>query len=430
MEKEKIKEEVSADLTEQEGCKRTISIEVSAERFEKEKDRIAKDLRKTVSLPGFRKGKVPYEIIRRHFSEEIKAEAIKKVVPEAYQFALEKWELKPVGDPVFSEIEGGDNSALRFKVDIEVMPEFELKDYTGIDVQEEEIEVSEEELDQVIERLREQQATLAVVERPAKEADLVVVDYVPLGEDGTPEEDKKVKDYPILIGAGEVFPVFEQALVGKSKGETGEVEIEYPQDYKPEHLAGKKIRYSFTVKEVKEKVLPELNEEFVSKVNPELKSVEELSEDIKNNLLEEKSKEAERKKQAEAIDKIIESNKFDIPRAMVEMYKQRLYEEDERRRSSYGLGLEEDEEKKKELDEVFEKIAEREIRRYFIIEKIAEQEKIEVTDQDVEEEIERLVKASPNAEKQIREYFKKGSDNYSRLKDSIKEKKVFEVILG
>jgi len=184
------------------------------------------------------------------------------------------------------------------------------------------------------------------------------------------------------------------------------------------------------LKEVKEKVLPPLDEDFVKKVNPEFKTVEELREDIRNSMLEEKSKEAERKRRSDAIDKIISSNDFDVPRSMVEFYKKKLYEEDERRRRSMGLGPEEDGEKRRQLDEIFENLAEKEIKRYFIIEKVAEQENVQVTDEDVEKEIESFIAKSPASEKEIRAYFKKGSDNYSRLKDTIKERKVFDIILG
>jgi len=430
MEKEKLVNEFVTSISEEEGCRKTLSIEVSADRFEKEKDRVAKDLRKSVSLPGFRKGRVPYEIVRRRFDEEIKTEAIKSVIPEAYQYAVEKWKLKPVGDPVFREIDDSDGESLKFKVDIEVMPEFELENYKELDIAEEEISVSDEEIDSVIDRLREQQATLEKVSRPAKESDIVVIDYVPLDEDDNVQEDKLVKDYAIQLGNQEVFAVFEEAILGKSVGESDVVEINYPDDYKPEHLAGKKIRYRFTLKEVKEKVLPPLDEDFVKKVNPEFKTVEELREDIRNSMLEEKSKEAERKRRSDAIDKIISSNDFDVPRSMVEFYKKKLYEEDERRRRSMGLGPEEDGEKRRQLDEIFENLAEKEIKRYFIIEKVAEQENVQVTDEDVEKEIESFIAKSPASEKEIRAYFKKGSDNYSRLKDTIKERKVFDIILG
>jgi len=430
MEKEKLADEFTISISEEEGCRKTLSIEVSPERFEKEKEKVARDLRKKVSLPGFRKGKVPYDIVRRRFDEEIKSEAIKSVVPEAYQYAVERWNLKTVGDPVFREIDDSTGDALKFKVDVEVVPEFELSGYRGVEVTEEEVTVTDEEVESVIDRLREQQATLEKVSRPAQESDVVVIDYAPLDDEGNVQEDKLVKDYAIQLGNQEVFAVFEEAILGKSVGDSEVVEISYPDDYKPEHLAGKKVKYRFTLKEIKEKVLPPLDDDFVKKVNPEFKTVDDLKNDIERSIMEEKSKEAERRKEAEAIDRIISSNPFDVPRSMVELYKRRLYEEDEKRRRSMGLGPEQDEEKRRELDEMFEKIAEREIKRYFIIEKIAEQENVQITDEDVEKEIEELIARSPSSEKQIRAYFKKGGENYSRLKDTIKEKKVFEIILG
>ncbi|OQX84995.1 MAG: trigger factor [Candidatus Latescibacteria bacterium 4484_7] len=430
MEESNEEKEVTVAVSESEGCRKTLEIEVSAERVEREKKSIAEHIAKTETLPGFRKGKAPLNIVRTRYAEKIRSEAIKNLIPAAYQEALETSGIMPISDPVFREIITEGDSPLKMKVEVEVRPEFTLEGYKNVEVEDEELTVEDEEIDSVIERLREQQSTLKKVERPVAEGDLVVVDYAPVGEDGKLEEDKFVRNYPIQLGANQVFPQFEEAMIGNSLNETGRVEIAYPDDFKPEHLAGKKVSYEFTIKEIKERKLPELDDSFAAKVNPNYKSVEELREDIKGQILSDKHKEAQKRKQAKAIDIIIEKNPFDVPRSMIERFKMKLYEEDEKNRGGEKLSEEEEENRRKQLDEIFEGVAVNEIKKYFIIEKIAEQEGVEVTDEDAEEEIKRIYESGAGSEEEVRNYFKKGSDNFMRLKDSILERRVFDIIMG
>jgi len=219
-------------------------------------------------------------------------------------------------------------------------------------------------------------------------------------------------------------------VAGKPAGSTGRVEIDYPEDYKPERLAGKKVTYEFTIKEVKEKRIPPLDDEFARKIDAKMDSLSTLRDDVKKRLTEEKAKEAQRKGEEKTIDLLLERNPFDVPRSMLERYKKELYREDEKRRQTLQIGPEEDEEKKKQIDDLFEQIASRNIKRYFLIEHIAQKEELDVADEEIESELQRISEDSGQPLDDVKKVFPKGSEHWVNLKIRLRERKVFEIILG
>ncbi len=430
MTEEKRREGISVEVTEDGDCRRTISIEVEPGILEDEKTRVLAGLAKDVTIPGFRKGKAPKDTIRRRFAEEIHNEAVKSLLPDVYAHAVSSESLRPIGDPVFRDILIEDDEPLKFRVEVEVEPVIDLEGYKNVKVKTEEISVDDEEIDRVLESLRERHADFEPVEREAATSDVVVLDYIPSGDDGELDESKKVEDYPVQLGAGQLFPEFEEAIIGKKQGEEGSAEISYPDDYKPERLAGETVRYRFTVKEIKEKRLPEIDDAFAAKVDEKFTSLSELREDIGRRMKEEKEEEARRKMEEAAIDSILDANPFDVPGTMIDRYKGELEKEDEKRREMAGVGAEEDEEKKKEIDALFDRIARRSIKRFFLIDRIAGLEDFMVTDVDVEAEIEQIAAGSGRPADEIRSYFEKGGEQRRNLMGRIRERRVFDLILG
>lgn len=430
MENSKDGKGISVNITEENDCRKVISIEVSPEILGGEKQRILGKLMRDVTIPGFRKGKAPASAVESRYADHIHSETMKSVLPMAYGHALEKENIRPIGEPVFRDINVGENDPLTFKVDVETAPVIELEEYKGLAGKKKKVKVEKEDIEKVLENLRERQVDFVSVEREAGKEDVVILDYVPIGEGGEPEEDKRMKDYPVQLGAGQLFPEFEEAVAGKKAGDEGSARIEYPEDFKPERLAGLKVEYAFTVKEVKERKLPELDDDFASSLDEKFKTIADLRDDISRRLLDEKEREATRKLEEEVIDRIIDKNPFDIPRSMIERFKKELEAEDQRRRAMAGVGPEEDEEKKKEIDEVFDRISRRNIKRYFLIDHIAGLEKIEIGDEEMDREIERLAEEGGKPPEEVRKIVHKGSENYDNLRNRLRERKVFEVLLG
>jgi trigger factor len=239
-----------------------------------------------------------------------------------------------------------------------------------------------------------------------------------------------VTEYPAQLGIGHLFPEFEKAIVGNPAGFTGRVEIAYPEDYGSEELAGRRIHYQFTIKEVKEKQLPALDDEFAASVDEKIEDLKGLREDIENRLRGEKEREANRKREERAIDLILERNPFEVPLTMIERYRKELEAEDDRRRQSMGAPPEENEEHLEQRNELFDKVATRNIKRYFVLERIAEREGVEVTDEELDAELEKIGEESGRPVEEVKKYFKKGSEQLSRLKNSLREQKIFKIILG
>ncbi len=422
--------DISITITDEKNCRKVVTVEITPERYGGEKERVLQGLLKEVTLPGFRKGKAPAQIVRQRFDETIRSEALKNILPQAYGHVVEKERLEPIGDPVFSEVKEGDAGRLTFRMDIEVVPRFELEGYADVKVETEPVEVKDEEIDDVLKNLQERQADFVVVDRPAVSGDLVTLDYAPIGLDDEPDEKRRVTEYPAQLGVGHLFPEFETAIAGKPAGFTGRVEIQYPEDYGSEELKGRTVFYQFTVKEVKEKRIPALDDEFARSVEEKFENLKDLRGDIENRLRAEKEREAGRKREERAVDIILERNPFEVPLTMIERYRKELEGEDERRRNAMGAPQVADEEQKAQRDELFEKVAARNIKRYFVMERIAEIEKVEVSDEEVEQELAKLGEESGRPIEEVKKYFKKGNDQYARLKNSLREQKIFKIILG
>lgn len=430
MEKSPNEEHFSVSVSSEPECRKLISIEVAPERFRNERERVLRGMLKTVSVPGFRKGKVPADIVRQRYAEEIKAEALRAMLPLAYGHAVTAEKLRPIGEPVFRDIEAREDRPVTFRVEVEVAPDISLDRYRGIAPDEEPVEVGEEEIDAVMENLRKREAEYVVVDRPAVTGDVVVLDYAPVRLDGSVNEKKRVTDYPVELGSGQLFPAFEEAVAGTAAGATARVDIAYPADYRPERLAGRTVTYEFTVKEIKEQRLDPLDDAFAAKIDDSFETLDDLRRDLAKRLRAEKEKEARSKRENAAIDRLIDENPFEIPRSMFERFTNELREDGERRRASMGLPPEEDAEKRAEMEKAIESVALRSIKRYFIIEHIADAEGIAIDDDAVRAEIERIAGEAGRPAEAVESYFAPGSEHRSKLKDTLRERRVLEIVLG
>jgi trigger factor len=422
--------EISVQVSGGEGCTKDICVEIALERFRDEKSAVLREMIKEIALPGFRKGKVPPDVVEKRFADEIHAEAIKSILPLAYEHLVASEGLEPLGDPRFHDIQAETDKPLTFRVSIEVAPKLEIRDYRGVSVEREAVDVTDEEIEEVVRNLQQRSADYTTVGRPAAAGDLVVLDFGPVGKDGAVNEKKRVTNYPVQLGAGQIFAEFEQAITGKGAGEQGRVEIAYPKDYEPARLAGRTVLYDFAVREVRERKLPELNDELAGKIDSKFKSMADLRADVRERLRAEKEREALRRRQERAVDVILERNPFDVPVSMRERFEAELRREDEQRRESMGAGPEQDEERKKQIDQLFKRIAIRNIKRYFLFEHIAEREGISVSDAEIQGELQRIADESGESVEEIRKIVMKDRDKLSNLTHRIFEKKIFEVILG
>jgi len=377
------------EIEELEPCKKQIKVEIPKERVDETFDRIYNQLRREVTIPGFRPGRAPVSIIKARFKEYVEARVMEELLKEAYEKVLEEHGLRPASDPDFPETSFGEGKPFTFTMVLEVHPDFELKDYSEIEVERKKFVVTDEDVEKFMNELRERFAEYRDKEGPAEMGDVVVLDYE-VFEGDNPIEDSKMEGVAITLGAGETVKGFDEQVVGKKAGDEFEVHITFPEDHFDKKVAGKSVVFKCKMKAVKEKVIPELNEEFVKKFGVE--TVEAFREKCKAELEAKLEKLSKELALSELADKLVEQYDFPVPPSLVEEALNREisnYEFDLRLK-----GVEPDKEELEKKREELKPEVEKRIRLGYVLRKIAEKEGIEVTRGDVEAHFEELSKRS------------------------------------
>ncbi len=317
-----------------------LTIEVPAEELEKALETAYQKNKNKISVPGFRKGKVPRNMIEKMYGPAIFYEdAANELIPDAYEKALDECEEEIVSAPKIdvTQIEKGKDFI--FTAEVAVKPEVTLGKYKGIKVEEADLAVTEEEINAQIEKERENSArTISVEDRPVKDGDITTLDFEGF-VDGVAFEGGKGTDYPLTIGSGSFIPGFEEQLIGAELNKEVEVNVTFPEDYHAKDLAGKPATFKCKIKDIKEKELPELDDEFASEVSA-FDTMAEYKEDVKKSLEMKKADAARIAREEAVIDAVIEDAKMDIPDAMVETEQRQIIEEFSQRMRMQGLTME------------------------------------------------------------------------------------------
>ncbi len=371
-----------------------LTIEVPAEELEKAIEKAYQKNKSKISIPGFRKGKVPRKMIEQMYGKEVFYEdAANELIPDAYENAVKECEEEIVSSPKIevTKIEAGEPFV--FTAEVALKPEVKLGKYKGVKIEKIETEVTEEEVTAAIEKERENNArTISVEDRAVKDGDMTVIDFEGF-VDGVAFEGGKGENYPLTIGSGAFIPGFEEQLVGAELNKETEVNVTFPEDYHAEDLKGKAAVFKCTVKEIKEKELPELDDEFASEVS-EFDTLDEYKEDLKKKLAERKEAEAKNKKEEAVIDAIINDSEMDIPEAMLETQQRQMVEEFAQRLQMQGLSLEQYFQfTGLDVQMMLEQVkpqAEKRIKSRLVLEAVAEAEKFEVTEEELNDEFARM----------------------------------------
>lgn len=371
-----------------------LTIEASAEDLEKAIEKAYQKQKKQISIPGFRKGKVPRQMVEKMYGKEVFYEdAANELIPDAYDKALEECEEDIVSSPKIevTQIEAG--KPFVFTATVALKPEVKLGKYKGVKISKIDSEVTEEEIDAEIEREREKNArNISVEDRPVKDGDMTTLDFEGF-VDGEAFEGGKGENYPLTIGSGAFIPGFEEQLVGAEIGKEVEVKVTFPEDYQAENLKGKEAVFKCTIKEIKEKELPELDDEFAGEVS-EFDTMAEYREDVKKNLAEKKEKDAKNAREEAAVKAAVEVSEMEIPDAMLETQQRQMVDEFAQRITMQGLSMEQyfqftGTNYQKMVEQVKPQAEER-IRARLVLEAIVKAEKIEATEEDYEKELETM----------------------------------------
>lgn len=368
-----------------------LTIEVSAEDLEKAIEKVYQKQKKKISIPGFRKGKVPRMMVEKMYGKEVFYEdAANDLIPDAYDKAVDECEEDIVSSPKIevTQIEGG--KPFIFTATVALKPEVKLGEYKGVKIEKIDREVTEEDVMAEINRERDSNArNITVEDRPVKDGDMTVLDFEGF-VDGVAFEGGKGEDYPLTIGSGAFIPGFEEQLVGAEIGSEVEVKVTFPEDYQAEELQGREAVFKCTVKEIREKEIPELDDEFASEVS-EFDTLAEYKEDVRKNLTEKKEKDAEAARENEAVQAAVEASEIEIPEAMLETQQRQMVDEFAQRITMQGMSMEQYMQftgatYEKMIEQVKPQAEER-IRARLVLEAIVKAENIAATDEEFEEEL-------------------------------------------
>ncbi|MDD6733351.1 MAG: trigger factor [Lachnospiraceae bacterium] len=374
-----------------------LTIEVPAEEFSKAVENAYQRNKKKISVPGFRAGKVPKAMIEKMYGKEVfYEEAMNAIIPEAYAKAYDECEEELVSAPKIDVVQAEEGKDFIFTAEVALKPDVELGKYKGIEIDKINVDVTDEEVDAAIEVERKNSArTLSVDNRPVQDGDTVTIDFEGF-KDGVAFEGGKGTDYPLTIGSHSFVDTFEEQLIGKNIGEETEVNVTFPEDYQAEDLKGAPATFKVTIKEIKENQLPELDDEFAEEVSA-YSTFAEYKESVKKNLIEKKEADAKSKKEEAVVDAIIADAKMDIPDAMVSTTQRQMMDEFKQRLQMQGLSIEQYFQftglTANQMMEQSKPQAEKRIKSRLVLEKIVELEKIEVSDDELNEELQKMADA-------------------------------------
>lgn len=374
-----------------------LTIEASPEELEKAIQSAYQKNKSRISVPGFRKGKVPRQIIEKMYGKEVFYEdAVNSLIPSVYEKALDECEEDIVSAPKIDVVQVESGKPFIFTAEVALKPDVALGNYKGVEVEKKTAEVTDEEVSAQIDKERENNArTISVEDRPVKDKDMTVIDFEGF-VDGAAFEGGKGENYPLTIGSGAFIPGFEEQLIGAQIGQETEVNVTFPEDYQAAELAGKPAVFKCTVKEIKEKDMPALDDEFASEVS-EFDTLEEYREDVRKKLAETKESQLKGEKEDAVIQAIIDGSEMDIPEAMIATQQRQIVDDFAQRIRMQGLSMDQYFQfTGLTMDKMLEQVkpqAEKRIQSRLVLEAVAKAENIVPSEEDLEKEMERMAEA-------------------------------------
>jgi trigger factor len=399
----------SAIATEPENdpCRQEITIEIPADVVAEEQEKLIAEYSRQARVPGFRKGKVPASVVRSRFNDQLKEDLLERLVPQYFQVAVMSSGQKPIATPSIKKLEAEPGQAIRFTASFDVMPEFELGDYKSVKVEKPVVEVTDEEVQAEISSLQERQASYDPVDEDRALQD---GDFAQVAFEATPknvaldkEEPVKMDEVMVEIGSPNTVAAFTENLRGVKAGEERNFEVSYPGDFYDHRLAGKNFDYKVKVNSIKKKTLPEVNDEFAKELSPEMETLDQLKQAIRENLQAHRQQHADHEAKEKLIDTLIEQHQFPVPKSMVDHQINLRLERGLRALAAQGMRTED----MKRMDFGKLRVAQtpaaiKEVRSGMLLHKIADAENIQISDEELEREVHILAHQTQQSPDEVR----------------------------
>lgn len=388
---------MKVEVQEINSCQKKLAVEIPLEVVKKELDSLYRDLQGKVKVKGFRPGKVPKGILERLYKNEVESEVINKIIPDTCTKIIQENGIRAIGHPRLDEVELEKEKPLRFTAIVDVIPNISLKDYGGWELTKKIVRVTEDQLDEELGRLREIHAQWDAVDRPAQKGDYIALNYQGSLE-GKKLPELRAEHLEAIIGSNYLPPSFEEQLIGMNIGEKRDIKVSFPLDHSNEKLAGKEVLFEVQLEEIKVKRLSELNDEFAREVREDVETLEELKQKTLKLLEEYAANRAETLLKKEIVDRLVAENPFPVPEPLIEAEVQRMLYNMEAGLELQGKRLEAPE----FYRERFREAALNNVQAELILEKIQTQETIEVSEEEMDNEVELVASRFKKSEELIK----------------------------
>ena len=407
-----------------EGCKRRLAVEAPVDVVTQEWERAYGRVQKRATLPGFRRGHVPRSLVKLHFADDVRREVAEHLIPDVYRRALSEARIDPVNEPDLQDLKLEEGAALTFTAVVEVKPAIALGDYRGVEVQHAPAPVTDADVDEALGRMREQHAQFRSVERAAATDDLVVVDYTLVPQDHEPTT---AAGYHFLVGSGTVLQEIDAAVIGMRAGEEREVSLRFADDHRMETLRGKSGTAHLKLGEVKEKVLPALDDEF-AKTLGEFETLDALRAEARRQLEARREADARQELEDKIMDALLARHEFGVPDVMVMRQVAHQVEHTRERLRRQGVDPEGIQWDYTKIVGELRPAAEKAVRRALLLEAIADQETLAASDAEVDAEVERFARASQRPVPAVRRMMEKSGD-LEALRHGLRDRKTLDLLI-
>lgn len=421
-------ENVKVTVEEPSSVKRKIAVEVPAEEVDRAFGDTLKKYRRHAVVPGFRKGKVPVNVVENRYRDDIKEDVTRDLLPASYEAALKETGLKPLSEPEVGDLKIEPGSPLSYTAEFEIAPVFDLGEYTGIELDGKDMEVGDDEVAALLEEVRAGQATLTKLEedRGLRTGDVAVIDFEGIS-DGKPIPGGSAKEFPLTIGSDTFLPGFEDSLVGSKVGEEREFFLKLPEDFQEADFAGKEAGFKVKVAEIRERVLPDLDDDFAKDVG-EYESLDDLKAKLRVNLGLSKEADSRNELREQMLTRLVEAHDFEAPPSMVMHRKAMMLGNIERNLVMRGVAKEEIEKNRGKMLEDTAAPAEKKVKASIILDAIASKEGVEVSEEELAEEIGRIAAQNKIEPDEARRRMVE-NDSLDNLRDILREEKTINFIL-
>jgi trigger factor len=415
---------MKVDVQELDGCKRQLSIEAPRDvvqtAWEAAYGRVSKEAR----LPGFRKGRVPRNLVKLHFGDDVRRQVAEQLIPDVYRRALAQTQIEPVDEPNLKDVTLEEDAPLTFTAIVEVKPAISLGEYKGLQVEHTPVPLTDQQVDEALARMREQHAEFRAVDRPVDRGDLVIVDYT-LRVDDQPSASET--GYTFVVGDGSVLPEIDEAVIGLSGGGEREVGFRFAEEHRRQDLRGKSGTATVKVVEVKEKILPALDDDFARTLG-EYATLDALRAAVRQHLEAEHDREGRRRLEEKLVDALLARHPFTVPEAMIVRQIAHLVHHAQERMRRQGADPDRVQWDYAKLAQELRPGAERAVRRALLLDAIAAAEKLGPDEADVEGEIEKIAAQSQRAPAAVRGMLEKSGDLES-LRLRLREGRVLDFLI-